>query len=218
MITKVSWNRLREIVKGRDSELCQYCYKHAPDGKDGEVDHILPLAQGGTDGIDNLVWACKECNQQKSSKTLREWITILADRALEMENCTWWPGLDMSLSGKIDWGAAGWSCDCRGYAHLESGIFFGGVYGYHKEGCPIVRLKGDITPGYHPRESRIVGGRAELFSVAIILGAGPGEPGEEKYLLSRDCLDTFEKLAANLPQVGPSITVRRLESGGEVEL
>jgi hypothetical protein len=209
MITKTSWERLREIVKNRDNELCQYCYKYAPDGEDGEVDHILPLAQGGTDGIDNLVWACRECNQLKSSKTLREWITILADRALELEGAIW-SGFELSLSDRIDWGAAGWSCDCGGCAHLKSGIFFGGIYGYHKENCPIVRLKDDITPGYYPGESRIVGGRAELFSVAIILGAGYGEPGEEKYLLSRDCLDTFEKLVAGL-------TVRRLESG-EVEL
>jgi len=141
----------------------------------------------------------------------------LADRALELENGTWWPGLDMSLSDKIDWGAAGWSCDCGGCAYLKYGISFGSIYGYHTEDCPIIRLKGDITPGYHPRESRIVRGRAELYSVVIYLEGRPGKSSEEKFLLSRDCLDAFEKLAVDLPQVAPTITVRQLEAG-EVEL
>ena len=69
-LTRESWSRVREIVKGRDGEMCQYCGQPAPDG---EPDHILPLARGGTDAVTNLVWSCQECNRSKGARTLREW-------------------------------------------------------------------------------------------------------------------------------------------------
>ena len=70
-LTRESWARVRETVKGRDGETCQYCGQPAPDG---EPDHVLPLAKGGTDALTNLVWSCAECNRSKGSKTLREWM------------------------------------------------------------------------------------------------------------------------------------------------
>jgi len=70
-LTRESWARVREIVKGRDGEVCQYCGRPAPDG---EPDHVLPLAKGGTDVLTNLVWSCQDCNRSKGSKTLREWM------------------------------------------------------------------------------------------------------------------------------------------------
>lgn len=70
-LTRESWARVREIVKNRDGETCQYCGRPAPDG---EPDHVLPLAKGGTDALTNLVWSCPECNRSKGSKSLREWV------------------------------------------------------------------------------------------------------------------------------------------------
>jgi 5-methylcytosine-specific restriction endonuclease McrA len=32
------------------------------------VDHIIPVAKGGTDDLDNLVAACKRCNFSKQDK------------------------------------------------------------------------------------------------------------------------------------------------------
>jgi len=32
------------------------------------VDHVLPLAQGGTDGLANLALACFHCNRKKASR------------------------------------------------------------------------------------------------------------------------------------------------------
>jgi len=69
-LTRESWARVREIVKGRDGEVCQYCGRPAPDG---EPDHILPLARGGADALTNLVWSCQDCNRSKGARTLREW-------------------------------------------------------------------------------------------------------------------------------------------------
>jgi 5-methylcytosine-specific restriction endonuclease McrA len=70
-LTRESFQRVREMVKARDDETCQYCGKHDPGG---EVDHILPLSRGGIDALCNLVWACQECNTQKGDKTPREWL------------------------------------------------------------------------------------------------------------------------------------------------
>jgi 5-methylcytosine-specific restriction endonuclease McrA len=69
-LTEVSWNRLRNIVKRRSGEICFYCGDHAPDG---HADHMIPLSRGGTDSLDNLVWACPSCNASKSDKTVDEW-------------------------------------------------------------------------------------------------------------------------------------------------
>lgn len=75
-LTPESWARVRKIVKRRDGAICQYCGCEA---SGGEVDHVLPLAKGGTDALTNLVWACKNCNRSKGDKTLREWMQRMQD-------------------------------------------------------------------------------------------------------------------------------------------
>jgi 5-methylcytosine-specific restriction endonuclease McrA len=74
-LTRGSWQRVRAIVRGRDNQICQYCGKQDPNG---EVDHVLSLSRGGPDMLENLVWACQECNAQKGDKTPREWLKHLA--------------------------------------------------------------------------------------------------------------------------------------------
>jgi len=66
----VTWNRLRELVKKRDGLTCQYCGEFAPDGA---ADHIVSLAKGGTDSIDNLTWSCLRCNSHKGSQGADDW-------------------------------------------------------------------------------------------------------------------------------------------------
>ena len=39
------------------------------------VDHILPLAWGGSNQIENMVAACHPCNSQKKSSTVKEFRT-----------------------------------------------------------------------------------------------------------------------------------------------
>lgn len=54
------------------------------------VDHIVPLDQGGTWAVSNLVLACRRCNQIKSNGIVPEF--ILGDRVLMA---------DLFLSGRI---------------------------------------------------------------------------------------------------------------------
>lgn len=65
------WAKLRKKVFERDDFTCQYCGAR---GKPLECDHVLPISRGGPNEIDNLVTACKPCNQSKRNKTPTEWL------------------------------------------------------------------------------------------------------------------------------------------------
>jgi len=59
---------IREQVRARANERCEYCRK--PEGVSlypHHADHILPLKHGGDDALDNLAWACFRCNVSKGS-------------------------------------------------------------------------------------------------------------------------------------------------------
>ena len=58
--------RLRFEVFRRDNYTCRYCGAKAPDAP-MRIDHVLPVALGGTDDADNLVTACQDCNSGKTS-------------------------------------------------------------------------------------------------------------------------------------------------------
>lgn len=60
--------KLRFEVFKRDGFTCQYCGRMAPDVI-LEVDHITPVAKGGTTELLNLVTSCRDCNRGKG-KTL----------------------------------------------------------------------------------------------------------------------------------------------------
>jgi len=48
--------------------VCHYCEKKfAP--KDLTMDHVVPLARGGTSTQGNIVPACRECNRDKKLET-----------------------------------------------------------------------------------------------------------------------------------------------------
>jgi 5-methylcytosine-specific restriction endonuclease McrA len=57
---------LRRDVLLRDGHRCVSCGDGALDGARLEVDHILPVAAGGRDELDNLQVLCKSCNSGKS--------------------------------------------------------------------------------------------------------------------------------------------------------
>lgn len=62
--------RLRFEIFRRDGFQCRYCGKRAAETADGlTVDHVVPVALGGTDDSTNLVTACADCNAGKSSST-----------------------------------------------------------------------------------------------------------------------------------------------------
>jgi hypothetical protein len=58
--------RTRYEVLRRDNHTCQYCGGVAPEVT-LTVDHVTPVALGGSDDPSNLVAACKDCNAGKSS-------------------------------------------------------------------------------------------------------------------------------------------------------
>jgi 5-methylcytosine-specific restriction endonuclease McrA len=53
--------RLRQIQKNK----CAYCKVNL--GKGGELDHIIPLARGGSNWPSNLQWLCEPCNRSKGA-------------------------------------------------------------------------------------------------------------------------------------------------------
>lgn len=59
-----------EVFK-RDRFTCQYCGRMAPDVI-LEVDHIKPVAEGGTNDFLNLITSCRNCNRGKGKKPLTE--------------------------------------------------------------------------------------------------------------------------------------------------
>lgn len=52
----------KEFVRARDQEICAYCGRH---DAWGHVDHKTSRANGGSNLLRNLVWACSFCNCSK---------------------------------------------------------------------------------------------------------------------------------------------------------
>lgn len=58
--------RVRFEILRRDKNTCQYCGQMAPDVP-LHIDHVIPIALGGSDDPSNLVTACRDCNAGKTS-------------------------------------------------------------------------------------------------------------------------------------------------------
>lgn len=74
-------NKLRFDVFKRDLFTCQYCGKTPPSAV-LEVDHIIPVAKGGKDEIDNLITSCFECNRGKRDHLLNTLPESTSDKLL----------------------------------------------------------------------------------------------------------------------------------------
>jgi 5-methylcytosine-specific restriction endonuclease McrA len=59
----------RRNIHYRDNFKCQYCGAKA---KELTIDHIIPKSKGGDDSWENLVTACKPCNNKKGDSTPEE--------------------------------------------------------------------------------------------------------------------------------------------------
>jgi 5-methylcytosine-specific restriction endonuclease McrA len=96
------------------------------------IDHIEPVAKGGTNDILNLIAACKDCNSGKSDRVLtdtsildkqRQQLEDLQERKEQIEMMFQWQkgllGLDDQV---IDQLAKYWSEKVEGYSLNENGI------------------------------------------------------------------------------------------------
>ncbi|MCK1322128.1 HNH endonuclease [Bradyrhizobium sp. 156] len=75
--------KTRFDVFKRDGFCCVYCGAHPSETVLLEVDHVHPVAEGGTNEADNLVTACWDCNRGKGARLLSSVPQPLEDKAAE---------------------------------------------------------------------------------------------------------------------------------------
>lgn len=66
------------------SDKCRYCDAALYGG--GEVDHLTPVARGGSGRVNNLTICCRACNRAKLAKTLDEFFTWRRERGLPVRD------------------------------------------------------------------------------------------------------------------------------------
>lgn len=71
--------RLRFEIFARDGFTCKYCGRQS-DVVPLQIDHVLPVCQGGTNDPENLVTACADCNAGKSGKRIIQHAPTEQDR------------------------------------------------------------------------------------------------------------------------------------------
>lgn len=79
-ITKKTKEKVRKKFDGH----CAYCGCILTD-ENFTVDHIYPSSRGGSDAIDNLHPACKECNNGKGNATIKEIHKMFPDEKFYFE-------------------------------------------------------------------------------------------------------------------------------------
>ena len=101
LLEYVPLKRKRQLVRFsrpnvflRDRHQCQYCGttfgKHQL-----TIDHVVPVVQDGAKTWDNIVTACKPCNQRKGGRTPQQAKMELIHKP---RTPTWLPSLSLSLT------------------------------------------------------------------------------------------------------------------------
>jgi len=110
--------RMRYEVLRRDGHRCRYCGAAAP-GVMLTVDHVVPVALGGSDDPSNLIAACGPCNAGKSSSSpdapivaavddkAARWANAMAQVAAERAADREWMNTILSDFTRL-WEIAGW--------------------------------------------------------------------------------------------------------------
>lgn len=65
--------RTIDAIIARDGWNCAYCLTRSRK-KELQIDHVIALSAGGSNGLANLVLACKVCNASKCDLSVDEWI------------------------------------------------------------------------------------------------------------------------------------------------
>ena len=84
----------RENVYMRDQYKCQYCGK-AHERRELTLDHIFPASRGGIKSWQNMVTACRRCNQKKANRTPEQARMPLLSRP---EQPQWLPEKEIKIS------------------------------------------------------------------------------------------------------------------------
>ena len=66
-----TWMAIRAKALARDRGLCQVCAASGRLRLASEVDHVIELADGGTDAMGNLQAICAPCHRAKSDAAQR---------------------------------------------------------------------------------------------------------------------------------------------------
>ena len=67
-------DELKKKLLREQRSFCALCGDVITSIQDCDVDHLLPLAKGGTNKESNLVASHRQCNREKHAKTLREYV------------------------------------------------------------------------------------------------------------------------------------------------
>lgn len=74
----LSWAQKRylDILSRGDRDICFYCHVNLND-ENRTLDHLVPKAHGGSDGVHNLVLCCKEHNHRKADTDVGAFMKML---------------------------------------------------------------------------------------------------------------------------------------------
>lgn len=84
----------RDHVYLRDENTCQYCAEEFPT-RVLTLDHVRPISRGGPTSWENVVAACRDCNQKKGNRTPEEARMPLLNQPVEP---SWLPDRVWSVS------------------------------------------------------------------------------------------------------------------------
>lgn len=80
MNTRISIGKSQRFrIFTRDNFTCRYCGRQS-DVVKLEIDHLVPVCQGGTNDEENLLTACEDCNRGKGGKTIPQHAPTELDR------------------------------------------------------------------------------------------------------------------------------------------
>lgn len=89
-----------EVFK-RDKFTCQYCGRMSPDVI-LEVDHIKPVAEGGTNKMMNLITSCRDCNRGKGKVKLSDDAELKKQQKQLVELAEKREQLEMMMNWKLE--------------------------------------------------------------------------------------------------------------------
>ena len=75
----------RQAIKDAWDQRCAYCGKPPIDDESLTIDHVRPKSRGGEDRTSNVIPACRECNQDKSSQDWVAWFRMQEFYTIESE-------------------------------------------------------------------------------------------------------------------------------------